>query len=82
MQRNWVDPRDGMRWLVTTSPFGYRGKGDMNGREVTISFHRPGHTPDWTRYRLSQPVLVVGDQDLMDLLDEAQRRNGGQHPDE
>lgn len=71
MQRDWTDPRDGARWLVTLSPFGVRSLGGKGSKRLTISFHRPGRRPHWTAYRLDKPVSQATDQQMMDLLDAA-----------
>lgn len=80
MQKEWTDPRDRSRWLVTVTPFG-SSAGDNSSRtgdgSRTIAFHQPGHRPAWTRYPLNVPLHEAGDQALMDLLDTALRAGGG-----
>lgn len=53
---------------------GNRGNGARQGEgTVTVSFHRPGTPPVWTRYSAERPISGASDQDLMDFLDEARR---------
>lgn len=77
MQREWVDPRDRTSWLVTLSPFGAAALRERAGGvdRLTISFHRPGQRPWWTRYELEVPLVQASDQELMDLLDAARRQD-------
>jgi hypothetical protein len=73
VQRDWRDPRDGSEWLLTLTPFGSRVSSAGTPRGLTISFHRPGHTPQWTAYSLAKPLLEAGDSELIDLLEAARR---------
>lgn len=76
MQRQWKDPRDGQEWLVTVTPFGWTAKLQQRNtpEEITVSFHRPGTPPIWTRYSGERPISEATEQDLMDFLDVARRR--------
>lgn len=79
MQRDWIDPRDGGAWLVTLTPIG--GSAQIPDRllpgRYTVAFHRPGELPVWTPVDRPVPLERMGDQLLMDLLDEARGESIG-----
>lgn len=83
MQREWKDPRDGTVWLVTLSPIGTAFDEAMTDglRDFTVSFHKAGTRPRWTRYTAARALDLVSDQELMDLLDAAPvERSATHHP--
>lgn len=82
MQREWKDPRDGTVWLVTLSPLGTTfDDATVAPRDHTISFHKAGNRPRWTRYTVDRPLELVTDQEFMDLLDAAPvERSPTHHP--
>lgn len=71
MRATWRDPRDGVRWRITLTPFGTSG-----GLRHSITFSGPDGLFCKTPYAYDRGLRRLEDEQLIDLLDAALGRSG------